>query len=71
MAKQLRTKDTYQIAEGFEFAVKDVDSMDKIKFFALLLLAANESLSALTIVNYTCRRCFIAALLDSKPSKRM
>ena len=33
MAKQLRTKDTYQIAEGFEFAIKDVDSMNKIKFF--------------------------------------
>lgn len=33
VAKQLSKEDKYQIAQGFEYEVKDVGSMDKVKYF--------------------------------------
>ena len=36
VAKQLSKEDKYQIAQGFEYEVKDVGSMDKVKYFCLL-----------------------------------
>jgi len=33
MAKQLSTKKKSQITQGFEFEVKDIGSMNKVKYF--------------------------------------
>ena len=33
VAKKLSKEDKYQIAQGFEFEVKDVGSMGKVKYF--------------------------------------